>query len=214
MFTGIIEETGIIKQVVPIAGGKKITISAAKVLENTKVDDSICVNGVCLTVIKMDDNTFTAEAVGETMLKSTLAETFAGNIVNLERAVRLSDRLGGHLVQGHVSGIGTVTKVSHPGENVIVEIELPASCSKYVIDEGSVAVDGISLTIARVNGNKITLSVIPHTWKVTTLNKKTPGSKVNIEIDLIAKYVEKLLFAGKGKTPDSFSKEWFNQLGY
>jgi len=214
MFTGLIEETGKISNITPIAGGKRITIAASKVLEDSKIDDSICVNGVCLTVIAIDGKSFTAEAVGETLRKSTLSLAKSGDVVNLERSVRLMDRLGGHLVQGHVNGIGTITKVTNLGENYYVEIELPIDTERYVIDEGSIAVDGISLTIARVNGRKITLSIIPHTWKVTSLNKKVPGSKVNIETDVIAKYVEKLMKPGLSSDAGTFTEDWFKQMGY
>lgn len=214
MFTGLVEETGKILNITPINGGKRISFNAAKVLQDCKVDDSICVNGVCLTVVALDNSSFTAEAVGETLVKSTLAGAKSGDVVNLERSVRLMDRLGGHLVQGHVTGTGTITKITNYGENYYVEIELPTGSEKYVIDEGSIAVDGISLTVAKVTGRKITLSVIPHTWKVTSLNGKSTGAKVNIEVDVIAKYVEKLLNSGKSGDTQSFSEDWFKQMGY
>ena len=214
MFTGLVEETGKILNITSIGGGKRISFSASKVLEDSKIDDSICVNGVCLTVVGIDSSSFTAEAVGETLVKSTLSNAKSGDIVNLERSVRLMDRLGGHLVQGHVTGTGTITNITNYGENYYLEVELPVGSEKYVIDEGSVAVDGISLTVAKVNGRKITLSVIPHTWKVTSLNGKSTGAKVNIEVDVIAKYIEKLLTSGKPGNTQSFSSDWFKEMGY
>ena len=213
MFTGLIEETGKLASVETIPGGKRIKIYASKVLDDVKVDDSICVNGVCLTVTKYDKECFTAEAVGETLNKSTIGNLRIGESVNLERALKLSDRLGGHLVQGHVNGLGIINQISKLGENYFMEISLPAGLEKYIITEGSVAVDGISLTIAKVNGNKIGLSIIPHTWNNTNLITKQTGGEVNIEVDLIAKYVEKLL-TDKNIAKNNISENWLKDIGY
>ena len=213
MFTGLIEETGNIKSVYPISGGKSLQISAERILDDLKIDDSVAVNGVCLTVVKLAENSFWADAVGATLEKTTLNNIRQNDIVNLERSVRLMDRLGGHLVQGHVNGIGTITEISKLGDNYFLEVIIPETLQKYVIDEGSVCIDGISLTIARLKNNYVGVSVIPHTWKNTTLNKKYKGDKVNIETDVIAKYIEKIMTAG---TDDNkrFSTEWFKSMGY
>jgi riboflavin synthase len=210
MFTGLIEEIGKIDSIVQIAGGKRLKIEASKVLDDLKIDDSVAINGVCLTVVKIDDNGFWADAVGATLDKTTLTNLYQGYIVNLERAVLLSSRLGGHLVQGHVNGIGTITKIEKLGENYFVEVEIPSNLNKYLIDEGSIAIDGISLTIAKLTNSKAGFSIIPHTWKNSNLAVKNIGDKVNIETDVIAKYVEKLLTNKK----DTFSEEWFKKIGY
>ncbi len=216
MFTGLIEEIGTIKFVEPVTGGKKFTFSANKILDDLKVDDSVAVNGVCLTAVRVTPDSFTAEAVGETLRKSTLNSVLLNSSVNLERAMKLSDRLGGHIVQGHVNGIGTVTNIKQLGNSVFLELEIPPDCEKYVIDEGSIAINGVSLTVASINGLKVHLSIIPHTWKMTTLNVLTIGSKVNIETDFIAKYIEKFLVKGKteNNSGETFSDNWFKQLGY
>lgn len=212
MFTGLIEEIGNIALVENIPGGKRIKIYASKILDDVKIDDSISVNGVCLTVTGLGKDHFFADAVGATLTKTTLNRLNKGSEVNLERALRLSDRLGGHLVQGHVNGTGKITGITKQGDNYFVDIELPAGLERYVISEGSIAVDGISLTVAGINGNKISLSIIPHTWKNTNLKTKQSGYEVNIEVDLIAKYVEKL--AGGNKPENKITENWLKDIGY
>ncbi|MCF6271557.1 MAG: riboflavin synthase [Melioribacteraceae bacterium] len=212
MFTGIIEEVGEITKIEKIAGGLKFKVTANKIFSDLKVDDSVAINGVCLTVTNIIENNFWADAVGETLNKTTLKTILNNSFVNLERAVRLKDRLGGHLVQGHVNGIGTITHIKKLGENYLLEIFLPSNLVKYVINEGSIAVEGISLTIAKVTESRITLSIIPHTWNNTNLKSRITGDKVNIETDVIAKYVEKLL--NINDKSDKYSDEWFKKLGY
>ena len=211
MFTGIIEEIGLIKKIERIAGGYKINIAVKNILDDIKVDDSLTVNGVCLTVTKMDKSSVWCDAVGETLEKSTLVSIKEGIQVNLERALKLSDRLGGHIVQGHVNGIGEITQIKKRGENYFIEIFLPAHLDKYVVEEGSITVNGISLTIAQINEARIGLSIIPHTWKNTTLSGAKIGDKVNIETDVLAKYIEKMLYNSR---EDKYSQKWFEQLGY
>lgn len=191
MFTGIIEEIGQIQNISPIPGGKKIGIKADKILDDLKIDQSVAVNGVCLTVIGITGNIFYAEAVGETLEKSTLVNVKSSDPVNLERAMKLDDRLGGHLVQGHVNGLGTIKKLNSRGDNWYLEIELSDELMRYVITEGSIAIEGISLTVANLNGKKVGVSVIPHTFNNTTLAHAKIGQKCNIETDLIGKYLEK-----------------------
>ena len=212
MFTGLIEETGKIAEIKPISGGKRLKISAKKILDDLKTDDSVAVNGVCLTVTKTDNNFFFADAVGATLLKTTLNGIQNGTIVNLERALRLSDRLGGHLVLGHVNGIASVTTIKRIGENYLLEVSLPADLVKYVIDEGSITLDGISLTIAGISEQKITISVIPHTFENTNLKYRKTGDKVNVETDVLARYMENLIAANDKK--NIFTDSWFKKLGY
>jgi len=213
MFTGIIEEIGIIQKIDVIENGKRLKISASKIMDDVKVDDSVAVNGVCLTVIKLEQNSFWAEAVGETLKKTTINKLYQNTNVNLERAVRLSDRLGGHLVQGHVNGIGVIKKINRLGENYYVEVRVPSDLEKYLIKEGSIAVDGISLTIANLTGSLVGLSIIPHTWKNTNLRFRQISDEVNIEVDIIAKYVEKLLNA-KDKDANNLSDDVLKNMGY
>ena len=177
------------------------------------MDDSVAVNGICLTVTKIENGFFYCEAVGATLTKTTLQNYSVGEEVNLERAVRLSDRLGGHLVQGHVNGIGTIKQVTKLGDNYFVEISVPYELTKYLVKEGSVAVDGISLTIAKLEEATVGLSIIPHTWNNTVIKNRKPGNKVNIETDVIAKYVEKLLL-NSDKQDNRFTDSWFKNLGY
>ncbi len=213
MFTGLIEETGKLLSIENIAGGKRLRISISNFFDDLKVDDSVSVNGVCLTVTRIESNSFLCDAVGETLNKTTLSDIQQNDELNLERAVRLSDRLGGHLVQGHINGIGIITNIVKLGGNYSFEVEIPAQLTKYVVDEGSIAIDGISLTVAKIIDKKIALSIIPHTWSKTNLNKRKIGGRVNIETDILAKYVEKILQGSK--TEDNrFTDSWFKNLGY
>lgn len=213
MFTGLIEEIGIIKKITPIAGGRKFCISGNIIFDDLKIDDSVAVNGVCLTVTDIKAKTFEADAVGETLTKSTLAYIKENTNVNLERALRLSDRLGGHIVQGHVNGIGEVAAVKRRGDNYLLEIIIPSTLEKYVVEEGSVTINGVSLTVADLKGIRIGLSIIPHTWHKTVLNNLGSGDKVNIETDVLAKYIEKLINKSDSAN-QKFSHEWFKNLGY
>ncbi len=193
MFTGLVEEIGKIAAVERLRDGLRLTVNARKVLEDLKIDDSVNIDGACQTVVRIDDDSFTVEAVGETLEKTTFAEFTPGRPVNLERSLTLETRLGGHLVQGHVNGTGRITQWFPRGENYFLEVQLPADLMKYCIREGSIAVDGISLTIARLLPDRVGISIIPHTVKNTTLQFRKIGDRVNIEVDLIARYVERLL---------------------
>jgi len=212
MFTGIIEETGQITRIGQIAGGYKLKILVQEILDDMNVDDSLSVNGVCLTVTRLDDKAVWVDAVGETLEKTTLKSLKEGSFVNLERALRLSDRLGGHLVQGHVNGVGEITQIRKRGENYYFEIFIPQELHRYVITEGSIAVDGISLTIANLEETRIGFSIIPHTWKNTTLAYAKVGQRINIETDVLAKYIEKMLKLSDKET--KFSGKWFEELGF
>jgi len=214
MFTGIIEEIGKIEKITPIAGGFTIRIKAEKVIKDLAVNDSVCIDGVCLTVTKKENGAFWADAVGATLEKTTFNKIKADTFVNLERSVRLSDRLGGHLVQGHVNGIGTISEIKKLGENYLVKIIVPEDLERYLIKEGSIAISGISLTIADVTKNEISLSIIPHTWQNTNLRDKEVNDKVNVEIDILAKYVEKLLTKVNHSSNKNISESWLKEIGY
>ena len=215
MFTGIIEEIGIVKSISTIPGGIKITIGATSILDDLAVDHSVAVSGVCLTVIELKNRSFAVEAVGETLAKSTIKNLKSSDVVNLERAMKLGDRLGGHLVQGHVNGVGTISKVVRRGDNWYIEVDIPETLDRYVIPEGSIAVDGISLTVASLEGTKVGLSIIPHTFKNTTLSRVKVGNTCNIETDLIGKYLEKWLNNSSNHSDkQQITSEWLQSKGF
>jgi len=214
MFTGIIEEIGKIERITPIAGGMTIRLHSDKIIEDVAVNDSVCIDGVCLTVTNKSKNTFLVDAVGATLEKTTFHNIKADAYVNLERSVRLNDRLGGHLVQGHVNGIGSISEIKKLGENYLVKIIVPEDLEKYLIKEGSIAINGISLTIADLNRNEISISVIPHTWQNTNLKDKEVNDKVNVEIDILAKYVEKLLTRNHNSSDQNITESWLKEIGY
>lgn len=194
MFTGIVEEMGALvgRETSPTAdGGARLVISASLVLEGTEVGDSISVNGCCLTVVDLGPGWWAADAVAETLSRTNLGTVAVGDPVNLERAVSLRSRLGGHLVQGHVDGTGRVVCAAPE-----LEIEAPEQVRRYLVEKGSVTVDGVSLTVAALTADGFTVAVIPHTMAVTTLGRRRPGDRVNLEADVMAKYAEQLLAAG------------------
>ena len=190
MFTGIIEEVG---QVARIGGGS-LVVNCAKVIEDVHLGDSIAVNGVCLTVTHFDKSGFTADVMPETVRRTSLAELKKGSPVNLERALTLASRLGGHIVSGHIDGTGVITDMTREDNAVWITVNCTGSLLHYMIEKGSIAIDGISLTLAYVDDECFKVSVIPHTGEETILLQKKPGDTVNLECDLIGKYVEKLLF--------------------
>lgn len=197
MFTGIIEEKGTLKSKTSAGGSAgAIEVSASKVLEGTEIGDSICASGVCLTVIAKSGSSFTVEVMPETLRTTTLGETGTGRKVNLERALGIGGRLGGHIVNGHVDGVGQVVSVRPEDNAVLFEIRVPHSLAHYIVSKGSIAVDGISLTVVSITGDAFSVSVIPHTLDETTLGEASAGTRVNIEVDIIAKYVEAMLERG------------------
>jgi riboflavin synthase len=214
MFTGIVEEIGKIEKTKPIAGGFSIQINAEKVLEDIKVNDSVCIDGVCLTVTEISNNSFWIDAVGATLDKSTFNQIHQNDLVNLERSVKLNDRLGGHLVQGHVNGVGKISELKKLGENYLLKIFVPENLEKYIIKEGSIAINGVSLTIVDLDKNEISISIIPHTWSNTNFKNKKINDKVNIEIDILAKYVEKFLANHGNKSDNKITEGWLKELGY
>ncbi|MDH7605370.1 MAG: riboflavin synthase [Melioribacter sp.] len=213
MFSGIIEEIGQIQKIDFISGGIKLTISANKILEDVKIGDSVSVDGICLTITSFNKNSFTVDAVGETLKKTTLSTTKNKSYVNLERAIRFNERIGGHLIQGHINSTAKITQLKKIGENFLLQIELPDDLMKYIIKEGSIAVDGISLTVADIIDNKINISIIPHTWQNTTLKYKKGNDLVNIEVDFTAKYIENFI-KNYLSQKNEISEEMLKKLGY
>ncbi|UDY25305.1 riboflavin synthase [Nocardioides sp. Kera G14] len=195
MFTGIIEELGSVAGIEDQGDAIRLTIAATTVLEEVALGDSIAVNGCCLTVTRFDDTTWTADVMQETLDKTSLAGSVVGTQVNLERAVTPQTRLGGHIVQGHVDGVGTILRRAPSEHWEAVEISLPADLGRYLVDKGSIAVDGVSLTVVDAGEESFTVSLIPETLARTTLGTKQAGATVNLEVDVIAKHVEKLLGA-------------------
>ncbi|WIF95976.1 riboflavin synthase [Caminicella sporogenes] len=193
MFTGLVEEIGVVQSVIKGSKSAKIVIKAKKILEDIKIGDSICTNGVCLTVTDFNDNSFSVDVMAETMRKSNLKKLVPGNKVNLERALKLGDRLGGHIVSGHIDGTGTILSFDKEDNAVWVTIKTTPEILKYIIYKGSITVDGISLTVAYIDNSIFKVSIIPHTKVVTTLLHKSIGDKVNLECDTVGKYIEKLL---------------------
>jgi len=214
MFTGIIEEIGKISNIQHIAGGMRIKISSSKILDGISIDDSICVSGVCLTAIKVEDDGFWVDAVGATLEKTTFSKIQLSVPVNLERSLKLNDRLGGHFVQGHTNGIGTILEINKLGENYFLKIEVDKNLERYLIDEGSITIDGISLTIAELDGSKVGISIIPHTWQNTAIQTKKIGDKVNVETDVLAKYIEKLVRKNGADENINITENWLKELGY
>jgi riboflavin synthase len=196
MFTGIVEELGEVVAVEALADASRLTVRGPLVTSDAGHGDSIAVNGVCLTVVDNDGGTFTADVMAETLRRSSLHDVAAGSRVNLERAVRVSDRLGGHVVQGHVDGTGTVVAVTPDEHWTVVRVSLPDDLTRYVVEKGSIAVDGVSLTVSGVGPDWFEVSLIPTTLDLTTLGSRSAGDPVNLEVDVMAKYVEKLLLAG------------------
>jgi len=193
MFTGLVEEIGRVESVVKSTKSSRIIIKAKKVLEGVKLGDSICTNGVCLTVTSFDNDRFSVDVMAETMRLSNLSGFSPGDEVNLERALSLGDRLGGHIVSGHIDGMGTILNFQREDNAVWITIGSSSEILKYIIHKGSIAIDGVSLTVAYVDDSVFKVSIIPHTKDMTTLLGKKIGDEVNLECDMIGKYIEKLL---------------------
>ncbi|HHY28359.1 MAG TPA: riboflavin synthase [Desulfitobacterium dehalogenans] len=193
MFTGIIEELGKVTDLKILPDSAQLTLEGTKVIQGTQIGDSIAVNGICLTVVKMQGNLFTVDVMAETLNKTNLKECSRGTRVNLERALQLSTRLGGHLVSGHVDGIGSIQKITPVGIARVFEIKASSELLNYVLPKGSIAIDGISLTVVDVLPQAFTVSLIPHTRLETTLGFKGVGDMVNLETDIIGKYVARFM---------------------
>ena len=193
MFTGIVEEMGMVSEITRNGNNSYIRIQAEKVLSDVHIGDSIAVNGVCLTVTRHDGNIFQADVMNETLNRSSLGSLKRGSKVNLERAMSAEGRFGGHIVSGHIDGTGTITNIKNDGIAVWYTVSAKPEIMRYTVEKGSIAIDGISLTVARVSENSFSVSVIPHTAEKTVLSLKKTGDIVNLENDIIAKYVEKLV---------------------
>ena len=217
MFTGIIEELGRITRVEKRGEGARIVVEAHAVTEGTAEGDSVAVNGVCLTAIDVQPNSFSADGSSETLQRSTLGRLRAGSAVNLERAVTPSTRLGGHIVQGHVDARGRFLNATEHGGSWTVRIAYPREVARYLVFKGSIAVEGISLTIAALTEEYFEIAIIPKTWAVTNLSQLERGNEVNLEADIIAKYVERILSTSPAATADKTSSltiEKLAELGY
>ncbi len=193
MFTGLIEEIGIIKNKISLGGGIKFIISASKVLNNLSIGDSININGACQTVVEKNKNYFSVETVEATLKKTNFNQLRIGDKVNIERSLKVENMFGGHFVLGHIDSVGKIKEIKKLTTSYLIKIQYPKEFSKYLINVGSIAIEGISLTIAEIKNDSFTVSIIPHTWKETNLSLKKIGDKVNLEFDVLGKYVEKIL---------------------
>lgn len=209
MFTGLVEEVGAISSVTQRGGILTLAVTAMAVLEDIRIGDSIAIDGVCQTVTAFDGGSFTVETVAETIGRTTFGRLHRGDRVNLERSLKIGDRLGGHFVQGHVDGTGRVTARKEYGGNVDLTIAAEASLGKYIVEKGSIAVDGVSLTVTHAADATFGVTVIPHTMGATTLERARPGDEVNLETDIIARHIEKLMGTRGGLTT-----ERLRQLGF
>jgi riboflavin synthase len=207
MFTGIIEATGEILRIESQRGGRQLVLSVPAGLTDLQLGDSINVNGVCLTVTEKGGGRITVDVSSETLARTTFSEARPGDTVNLERALRLSDRLGGHLVTGHVDGIGTLLEERKEREFIHLKIRIPQGIERYIVQKGSIAIDGTSLTVNECQGDTIHLTLIPYTLEKTILMDKRIGARVNVETDILGKYVEKMVARGPEKVGLSFLKE-------
>ncbi len=211
MFTGLIEEMGKIKGITPNTKGKEFRIESKKVINHLNIGDSVAIDGACLTVTAQTKEYFSVQAVEETLVKTTLKNVKIGSSVNIERAVLAIGRFGGHFVQGHVDGIAEIVSFQRTGEAAKLKIKIPDAIVKYIVLKGSIALNGISLTVAEVNGSIVTIALIPLTLKNTNLGQKRVGNSLNIEVDLLAKYVENFL---KSKEQKTISVEKIKTWGY
>ncbi len=200
MFTGLIKDIGTIVSVKRNSEGKEFVIKAPNLHKDIQIDDSVSTNGVCLTATEIKGEMFKIQAVHVTLEKTNIGKLKQGDKVNLELALRPMDRLGGHFVQGHVNGVGAIKSVNQRGKNWEITIDAPKELFRYIISEGSIAVDGISLTVARLREREFTVSIIPHTYENTILHTKKIGDSVNIEVDMMAKYLENFLQFDKRKS--------------
>ncbi len=214
MFTGIIEELGEISNLEKHAGGARIKISAKVVTENTAEGDSIAVNGVCLTALNIKADGFSADVSGETLTRTTLGKLNVGAKVNLERAVTASTRLGGHIVQGHVDARGKFLEAAQMGGFWTVRVLFPKEIGQYLVYKGSISVEGISLTIANLAEDSFEIAVIPKTWELTNLSALKGGDEVNLEADVIAKYVERIMLYKREEKAEAITREKLTKLGF
>ena len=212
MFTGLIQEVGELSETRPRAGGRDLVVRAPGMASDLTIGESVAVNGVCLTVEVSDPPTFSAHAGEETLRRTTLNEVRSGSRVNLERALLPGQRLGGHFVQGHVDGVGAVRLVRSSGTTTWFEIDAPPDLSRYIAPKGSIAIDGISLTVVECRGTTLSVAIIPHTLAETNLGDRCPSDRVNLETDVLAKYVERLLAAREDRP--GLTEEFLREHGF
>ena len=210
MFTGIIEEVGTVQRI----GGGSLAIAAETVLTDVHLGDSIAVNGICLTVTSFDRHHFTADVMPETVRRTSLAELKKGSPVNLERALSLSSRLGGHIVSGHIDGIGHVARIATDGIARVITISIPKDMEPFIVEKGSITIDGISLTVVSVGSSQFSVSIIPHTMANTTLMDKHPGAIVNLETDVIGKYVHSFTVGHPSSASSGLTMEKLLENGF
>lgn len=210
MFTGLIQEVGTILSVNQNAEGKEFVIKAPNLIKDIQIDDSVATNGCCLTATQIKGDTFKVQAIHMTLEKTAVGLLKSGDKVNLELSLRPQDRLGGHFVQGHVNAIGKIKQIKTMGENWEIEVSFPVDLRKYMISEGSITLDGISLTIARLTADTFTVAIIPHTLEKTTLGGKKVGDNLNLEVDMIAKYIENFLRYDKDSRKEEWAKNFFD----
>ena len=215
MFTGIIEEIGIIKQLQKGTHSAILQIQADIVLEGLKIGDSVAVNGVCLTVTSIHARSFCADVMHETLNRSALSDLTIGSLVNLERAMPANGRFDGHIVAGHVDDVGKIIDIKRDDNAIWYTIQAAPPVMRYIVEKGSIAIDGISLTVARLSADSFSVSIIPHTAHVTTLGKRKIGDAVNLENDIIGKYVEKFLTPAVSQpTKNTMTRDWLLQHGF
>jgi riboflavin synthase len=210
MFTGLIQELGTIQSITTNAEGKVFVIRAPNLIKDIQIDDSVATNGVCLTATEIKGDTFKVQAIHMTLQKTSLGALKVNDKVNLELSLRPQDRLGGHFVQGHVNALGKIKQISTIGQNWEIEVSFPKDLRKYMISEGSITLDGISLTIAKLTLETLTVAIIPHTLEKTSLSTKKIGDHLNLEVDMIAKYIENFLRFDKDPKKDEWAKNFFD----
>jgi riboflavin synthase len=214
IFTGLIVEVGRVRQIRRRPDGAFIVIEAKKVLDGTRIGDSISINGVDLTVIEMSTDSFAADASLETLSRSTLGEVRSGSRVNLERALAVGERLGGHMVQGHVDGTGTLLSITREGNAYRMRFGFPPELGRYIAMKGSITVDGISLTVAALGDDWFEVAIIPHTWRETSLSDLKIGDRINLEADVLAKYVERLMQRDAEPAEGKLTMEYLIEQGF
>lgn len=213
MFTGLVKEMGTLVSTTSIAEGKRLRIRAPKLISEINIDDSVSVNGACQTAVAISEDTFDVIAVHTTLEKTTLGQLKNGDVVNLELAVKASDRLGGHIVQGHVNGLAKLIEVKNHGENFDLKFFIDSKLRRYIVDEGSIAIEGISLTVSRTGPDWFGVTIIPHTWHNTILSHRKLGDNVNIEVDILAKYLENLI-GHMGNVKSGLTLDFLKEKGF
>jgi riboflavin synthase len=215
MFTGIIEAVGKVKRIEAVGGDSRLIVDVQSLdMSDVKLGDSIAVNGVCLTAVKFDAHSFEADVSNETVSLTTLKHLKAGSPVNLEKALLPTTRLGGHLVSGHVDGLGKVVNISNDGRSTRYTVQVPAELKRYIAVKGSICIDGTSLTVNAVNDDRFDINIVPHTQERTIIKSYKPGSEVNLEVDLVARYLESLLLHTSGENREGLNLELLSKAGF